>query len=149
MSQYFSRDEMKKIDMVEYLDKIGYQPQKIRNNDYYWYLSPLREEKEASFKVNRRLNLWFDHSIGKGGNFIDFALLYHQCNFNELLEKTESSLFFHPQIPKVQQPQTNTQSRQEALEPKIKVIAARPLTSPALCRYLQDRKIPVKIAEKY
>ncbi len=55
MNQYFSRDEMKKIDMVEYLEKIGYQPQKISNNDY-WYLSPLREEKEASFKVNRKLN---------------------------------------------------------------------------------------------
>ncbi|MEJ7676864.1 MAG: toprim domain-containing protein [Segetibacter sp.] len=37
----------------------------------------------------------------------------------------------------------------EALEPTIKVIAAKPLTNPTLCLYLQDRKIPVKIAEKY
>jgi len=29
------------------------------------------------------------------------------------------------------------------------VIAATPLTNPTLCRYLQDRKIPVEIAEKY
>jgi len=32
---------------------------------YYWYLSPLREEKEASFKVNRKKNVWYDHGIGK------------------------------------------------------------------------------------
>ncbi len=29
------------------------------------------------------------------------------------------------------------------------MIAAKPLTNPTLCLYLQDRKIPVKIAEKY
>ena len=69
----YNRQEMKQIDIVEYLEKIDYQPQKINNNDY-WYKSPLREEKEASFKVNRRLNVWFDHGTGEGGNFIDFAL---------------------------------------------------------------------------
>jgi len=148
MNQHFSRDEMKKIDIVEYLEKTGYQPQKIRNNDY-WYMSPLREEKEASFKVNRRLNVWFDHGTGEGGNFIDFALLYYQCSFKELLEKIESSLFFHPQTPMVQQPLTYSQDQQKALEPKIKVIAAKPLTSPALCRYLQDRKISLEIANRY
>ncbi len=55
------------MDMVEYLQKLGYQPQKIRNNDY-WYLSPLRDEKTASFKVNRKLNAWYDFGLGQGGN---------------------------------------------------------------------------------
>jgi len=44
---------------------------------------------------------------------------------------------------------TRSQDQQKALESKIKVIAAKPLTNPALCRYLQDRKIPVEIAKKY
>ena len=35
---------------------------KINNNDY-WYLSPLRNEKEASFKINRSKNTWYDHGI--------------------------------------------------------------------------------------
>jgi len=42
---------VKQIDMVEYLERVGYKPAKIRTNDY-WYLSLLREEKTASFKVN-------------------------------------------------------------------------------------------------
>jgi hypothetical protein len=29
------------------------------------------------------------------------------------------------------------------------VIAAKPLTHPSLCRYLDDRKIPLDVAEKY
>ena len=38
-------DEANQIDLVDYLYSLGYQPEKIKNHDY-WYLSPLREEKE-------------------------------------------------------------------------------------------------------
>ena len=62
-----SIDEARQIDMVEYLSKLGHSPSKIKNFDY-WYLSPLREEKTPSFKVNRKLNCWYDHGIGKGGS---------------------------------------------------------------------------------
>jgi DNA primase len=66
--------EARQMDIVSYLSTLGYEPAKIRNFDY-WYLSPLRSEKTPSFKVNRKLNLWYDHGIGKGGNVIDFAIL--------------------------------------------------------------------------
>ena len=59
--------------MVDYLEKLGYMPQKIRGNDY-WYLSPFRQEKEPSFKVNRKLNAWYDHGTGRGGNIVDFGM---------------------------------------------------------------------------
>ncbi len=148
MNQYFSIQEARQMDIVEYLEKLGYKPQKIRNNDY-WYLSPLREEKEASFKVNRTLNLWYDHGTGKGGSIIDFGMLYHNCSKPEFMQKISQSFSFHRKTLTVQQPQPNTQKATEALEPKIKVIAAKPLTSPALCRYLNERKIPLEIAGKY
>ncbi len=92
-SPHFSLQEVKQLDMVEYLEKLGYQPQKIRNNDY-WYLSPLRDEKTASFKVNRKLNAWYDFGLGQGGNIIDFGILYHNCSIKELLEKLSPSLLF-------------------------------------------------------
>ena len=60
----FSLEEVKQVDLVEYLEKLGHQPKKIRGNDY-WYLSPLRTETEPSFKVNRKLNAWYDHGMGK------------------------------------------------------------------------------------
>ena len=92
----FSIRELKQTDIVEYLEKLGHLPKRIRNNDY-WYLSPLREEKEASFKVNRRLNVWYDHGIGKGGDLIDFGVLYHHCTIPELLQKLkENNLSSHP-----------------------------------------------------
>lgn len=69
----FNIQEAEQIDMFEYLEQLGYKSQKISNNDY-WYSSPLREEKEPSFKVNRKLNVWFDHGLGKGGSIIDFGI---------------------------------------------------------------------------
>ncbi len=92
-SPHFSLQEVKQLDMVEYLEKLGYQPRKIRNNDF-WYLSPLRDEKTASFKVNRKLNAWYDFGLGQGGNIIDFCILYHNCSVSELLQKLPEIFLF-------------------------------------------------------
>ena len=35
------------------------------------YKSPLREEAEASFKVNTEREQWYDFGLGKGGGIID------------------------------------------------------------------------------
>jgi DNA primase len=147
-SPFFSLQLAKQIDIVEYLEKLSHRPQKIRNHDY-WYRSPLRDEKEPSFKVNRKLNVWYDHGMGEGGNIIDFGILYHHCSVAELLKKLQDIFSFHQQTLTVQQPPPNTQKLSEALEPKIKVIAAKRLTHPLLCRYLDDRKIPLEVAKKY
>lgn len=70
--QRLSIEEARQIDIVQYLSGLGYEPAKVRHFDY-WYLSPLREEKTPSFKVNRKLNRWYDHGLGKGGNLVDLA----------------------------------------------------------------------------
>jgi len=92
--------EVNQFDLVGYLKNLGYHPAKIINNDY-WYLSPLRDEKTASFKVNRKINVWYDHGIGKGGNLIDFGKLYYNCSVKDFLARFRSentmSLSFHPQ----------------------------------------------------
>ena len=72
-----STKDAKKIDLLDYLLKLGYRPQKVSNNDY-WYRSPLREEKTASFKVNKRLNIWYDFGLAKGGNVIDFGIMFSE-----------------------------------------------------------------------
>jgi Toprim-like/CHC2 zinc finger len=137
-------DEAKKIDMVEYLSSAGFQPMKVKGNDY-WYLSPFREEKEPSFKVNKKFNVWYDHGMGKGGNLIDFGLLYFQIPLNELLEKLGQNNFsFHQQ-------NLNISSKLSAGEKeKITVINVRQeITSLSLTKYLQTRIIPLSIANRY
>lgn len=79
-------EEANKVDLVDYLFSLGFTPKKIRGNDH-WYLSPLRDEKEASFKVNRSKNVWYDHGSGKGGSVIDFVMQYFNCDVPEALQK--------------------------------------------------------------
>src|SRR5690242_7311539 len=103
-NKLFTCAEAREIDLVDYLFKLNFQPEKIRGNDY-WYWSPLREEKEASFKVNRRLNVWYDHGIGRGGDLIDFGTLYHHCAIPELLQRLkQDNLSFHPHRTLQQKP---------------------------------------------
>jgi hypothetical protein len=140
--QRLSIEEARQIDLIEYLSKLGYQPAKIRNHDH-WYLSPLRKEKTPSFKVNKKLNRWYDHGLGKGGNIIDFAIQYHNCTVSELLQQLSNVFSFHePLIHSIVQ-------LKEDEESKIKIIKEGALSSFRLFRYLEQRKIPIGLAEQF
>ena len=66
-------EDVKQISIADYLHSLGYSPVKRQGNGL-WYKSPLREEHEASFKVNTDRNLWYDFGAGKGGNIIALAI---------------------------------------------------------------------------
>jgi hypothetical protein len=132
--------EVKNTDIVDYLQKLGFKPVKVTRNDH-WYLSPFRDEKVPSFKVNRNMNRWYDFGDGKGGNIIDFGILYHRCSVSEFLKEMNASFSFRQQ---------NIQSTQEDEEAKrIKVINAKNISSLVLIRYLHKRRIPLDIATKF
>ena len=59
----------KQIRIADYLHSLGYSPVKQQGINL-WYKSPLREETEASFKVNTERNQWYDFALGKGGGTI-------------------------------------------------------------------------------
>lgn len=135
-------EQAKELDMVEYLSSLGFEPQKIRNNDY-WYLSPLRDEKTASFKVNRKLNRWYDHGMGRGGNLVDFGVLFHRCTVSELLQSLSGNFSFHKR-PLIQKDKVADEQ-----EVRIVIRAVKALHSLVLIRYLHSRKIPLTIAERF
>lgn len=139
--QRLSINEAKEMDMVNYLSGLGHEPSKIRNMDY-WYLSPFRDEKTPSFKINRKLNRWYDHGLGKGGNLIDFAIIYHNCTVAEYLQKLNENFSF--QTPYCRHPE-----EQVITDSKIKVLRDFNLSSFALLRYLEQRKIPIEIVEQF
>jgi hypothetical protein len=87
-NKLFNCAEAREIDLVNYLFTLGFHPLKIRGNDY-WYLSPLREEREASFKVNRKLNVWYDHGIGEGGDIIEFWSFVSSLDYWRISKKVK------------------------------------------------------------
>lgn len=140
--------EAKRIDMVDYLASLGYQPRKIRGQDY-WYLSPFREEHTASFKVNRKLNLFYDFGIGQGGSIVDFGMLFHHCTIPQILEKLQSFLSFHRHQIISQPPPVGPAPDFSSEEKKIWVIGDAPITSPALVHYLEVRRIPLQLSQQF
>lgn len=152
-------DQARQIDLVDYLYSVGHQPQKTRGNDY-WFLSPLRDEKTASFKVNRKLNVWYDFGLGKGGNFIDFGILFHQCSVSELLQKlSENTYVFAHTLPanewKKSRPVSNFERQasnslqNSGDDSHIKIKSAREISDPFLLNYLRQRRIHLDIAKAF
>lgn len=139
--------EARKIDLVQYLSDLGFEPARISGNDY-WYLSPIRQEKTPSFKVNRKLNVWFDHGIQKGGNLVNFGALFHNCSAGEFLQKLSltNRLPFHQPGPTLL-PQSSTPVFKKE---KITLIEVRDqISSASLQKYLSLRKIPMSIANHF
>lgn len=137
----FSLSEVKDMDMVNYLFNLGFEPAKIRGNSY-WYYSPLRNENTPSFKVNRAINRWFDFGEGTGGSLIDFGIAFYKCTIGEFIEIVSAG-------SSVVLPRVETMKNSATSENPVVIIRTRNLSHPALIAYLESRRIPIKVAEKY
>ena len=82
------------------LAKLGHFPTRTSVKEA-WFLSPFRSETQASFKVSRLLNRWYDHGAGKGGNVIDLVCIINGSSVRETLDWLENgqiSFSFHQQL---------------------------------------------------
>ncbi|MGV0856454.1 toprim domain-containing protein [Empedobacter brevis] len=86
------------IKLKEVLASLGHLPIK-QNEKEAWYLNPFGTETQASFKLDKKLNLWYLHSEGIGGNNTDFIMKYQNVSVKEVLEWAEKQNFssFQPQ----------------------------------------------------
>ena len=126
--------QAREIPIEKILQNLGCEPTKTNGNES-WYLSPFRLEKTASFKINIKINRWFDHGEQKGGNVIDFVVLKFGFNVSEALEylnKFETFFSFHKQI--FQKPKV------EVINHITKIIPVQHL---ALVQYLKSRGISI------
>ena len=131
----------KQISIAEYLHSLGYSPVR-RQGGNLWYKSPLREETEASFKVNTERNLWYDFATGKGGNIIALAAeLYASDHVSYLLEMIAR------QAPHVR-PVSFSFGGQTLSQPSFRQLEVMPLSSPALFSYLRERGINTELAKR-
>jgi len=134
--------EAKCIPIIDYLERLGLNP--VRKNSVdYWYYSPFRNEREASFKVNIKMNVWFDHGCGEGGTILDLGSKLHSCTIYEFTQKLSAGNY---------STDLTRFSRSPSVEPSenaIYIIAVKELTNIDLLYYLQQRGIESDIATKY
>ncbi|MDF2188678.1 toprim domain-containing protein [Paraflavitalea sp. CAU 1676] len=134
--------DAKKLDLVDYLTRLGFKPQRVSGNQY-WYHSPLHDEKTPSFKVNRLMNKWYDFGEGKGGNIIDFGVAFHKQTVSDFLHRLDG-----PGQKPVTHHQKSSKAAQEQ-EDSIKINAVKPIHSLPLIKYLRDRRIPLPLAQQF
>jgi hypothetical protein len=144
MQGRLSCEQANQIDLVDWIQKLGFAPQKISNQGY-WFVSPFRDEKTPSFKINRQKNVWYDHGIGKGGTLVDFGLLYFNCTVAELLQKLSIN---QTQSFSFQQPRLAAEKKDNS-DSKIVVVEDRNLAFKPLLQYLQKRSIPMSVVERF
>ncbi len=131
----------KQIRIADYLHSLGYSPVKQQGVNL-WYKSPLREEAEASFKVNTEREQWYDFGLGKGGGIIELAAhLYATDHVPYILKRIAE------QTPHVR-PVSFSFGKQNSSEPSFQQLEILPLSSTALLAYLQGRGINIKLAKR-
>jgi DNA primase len=130
----------KEISIVSFLTSLNIHPAKIKGDDY-WYFSPLRNEKNASFKINSKLNLWYDHGEGHGGTILDLGKKLFNCSISEFLKKVEglaiSDLIATEKISTAQR------------DSKVIINAVSPLHDHRFQQYLSERRIFFPIAKDF
>ena len=131
--------KIKQIKLQDFLASMGFKPVKQYGVNFM-YLSPLRTEKHASFKVNTEINQWYDFGIGRGGNIIALAeLLYNSSDVSYLIHQIERNA---PSSVSGSLPTVKPITPQNSFE-HLQVL---PITHPALIKYLEERCIDVETA---
>lgn len=85
-----AREVKEQVSMIEFLARLGFHPHGKPAKETM-YISMLRDsDTNASFSVNEKLGVWYDHGMGKGGDVYDFAMLFWKgIKFAEAVEKVK------------------------------------------------------------
>lgn len=139
-------NEANQISIKAYLANKGIHP--VKDHGYYgMYHSPLREDNNASLKVDYNKNLWYDFGNNDGGTMIDFVMRIHNCSLKEAMQELNrynnttvqqqsDSFSFHG----------NTSNNNN---PAIAIQKVLPIIHKALIDYLSERKINIDIAKQH
>ena len=125
------------IPLERVLQILGHLPTKQTEKEA-WFLNPFANENHASFKLDKRNNIWFLHSEGIGGNNTDFMIKYLNASVKEVLEWAEKQIFssFQPQ---------NSIQKQNSLKQNYQITEIKELQNENLKDYLQQRGLSTKV----
>ncbi|OCA76366.1 hypothetical protein BBI01_06645 [Chryseobacterium artocarpi] len=114
------------IPLEEVLRALGHLPTKQTQKEA-WYLNPFGAESQASFKVDRGLNLWYLFSEAVGGTNTDFVQKYLGTSVKDALDwaSTQNFSSFHQQAERVRK-----------IPAEYRIDKVLDLTHPNLLQYL-------------
>lgn len=148
-------NDLKNISIRQFLARRGILP-KYERNGYGMYLSPLREERTPSFKVDYVRNLWYDFGLGEGGTLRTLVMRLERCDSREAVRRLQNgekrdagSASLSPSVgerPAVGGPSPVVRL---AAVPALRILSDDPLRHPALIGYLVSRGIVPSVAAAF
>lgn len=159
--------QAKQLSLPDIMSRLGFEPTLIKKGGQeYWYASPFRDEKDASFHTSFLGGKWIWNDFGdKGGTVIDFVMRFKGFRqIGEALEFLEQMYRGRPfnlsaQPPPFPEQQTNLFSfqQQEFFKPPqavsggdLEFVEAHEIRSPTISLYLsRERAIPKRLADLY
>jgi len=145
MKRKINCETARNFSVLKALEKLGHFPNRTTEKEA-WFLSPFRSETQASFKVSRTKNRWYDHGEGVGGNVIDLVSRILKCSIQDTLEFLSDSI---PINIIEQQHQWDTTAINIMTAAHIEIIKVQEIIHPALIQYVKLRGISVMIARTY
>ena len=132
-------ETMRNIPLEDFLARLGHAPIRHKGAEF-WYRSPYRDEKTASFKVDTAKQLWYDFGTGKGGDI--FTLAGELLRSDDFISQVEyvSEVSGLP-LPEALKPAACPVSGHGRDESGFRDVEIRPLQSAALLGYLESRGI--------
>ena len=148
-------NDLKNIGIRQFLSQRGIQP-KYERNGYGMYLSPLREERTPSFKVDYVQNLWYDFGLGEGGTLLTLVMRLERCDSREAVRRLQNgekrdagSVSLSPDIGKPPVAGGFSPVVRPAAVPALRILSDAPLRHPALVGYLASRGIVPSVAAAF
>ena len=147
-------NDLKNISIRQFLSQRGIQP-KYERNGYGMYLSPLREERTPSFKVDYVRNLWYDFGLGEGGTLLTLVMRLERCDSREAIrrlqngEKRNAGVSLSPDIYERPVAGGASSAVRPAAVPALRILSDAPLRHPALVGYLASRGIVPSVAAAF
>ena len=145
-------NDLKNIGIRQFLARRGIQP-KYECNGYGMYLSPLREERTPSFKVDYVRNLWYDFGLGEGGTLRTLVMRLERCDSREAVRRLQNGEKGDTGIaslsPGIGEPLGVSPVVCSATVPTLCILSDASLRHPALVGYLASRGIVPSVAAAF
>ena len=149
------KNDLKNISIRDFLARRGIQP-KYERNGYGMYLSPLREERTPSFKVDYVRNLWYDFGLGEGGTLLTLVMRLERCDSREAVRRLQNgekrdagSASLSPGVGERPAAGDPLPVLRPATLPAFRILSDASLRHPALVGYLASRGIVPPVAAAF
>ena len=122
------------IKILDYLAQQNIYPINSKQN-IFWFLSPFRNEKTASFKVDNSTNRFYDFGEGIGGTLIDLISKLENLTIKQVIRKVTNDFSF-PKLNNINETLSETQNSN-----RISILQNRTIFNYNLKKYLKSRGV--------